>query len=146
MRKSASIYFNQEYTYLSSESIHKRGLLFMTPPFVKVVWKELSIEDKYKLIMNVLKASNAETVFKKDIVFEKEFFKIFGFKSWRQFNKNTKLCRVSIEDEKKKIEIIPTEFDGSGYLGLPAMIKTLSTDILIEEFVESFEEALLVCK
>ncbi len=91
MRKNASFYFNNEYSYLCSDSIHARGLLYMTPPFIKIEWKLLNDIEKYNLILKVIEASNNISVFKKDIIFEKEIFNSFGFKSWKQFNESTKL-------------------------------------------------------
>ncbi len=146
MRKDASFYFNEQYAYLSSESIHKNGLLFMTPPFIKIKWKELSVDDKYDLIVQVIKASNDINFYQKDIVFDKEIFKAFGFKSWRQFNDNTKCCNIVFNDEKGMFKITPSEYDGDGYSGIKEGIAHIDLSVGKEQFINVFEKVLLLCK
>lgn len=146
MTKDASFYFNEQYAYLSSESIHKRGLLFMTPPFIKIKWKELSFNDKYDLIMQVIDASNHSSFYKKDIIFDKEMFKAFGFKSWRQFNDNTKCCNISFDVGSGIFKFTPSEYDGSGYLGIKEGIAQINSTDSKQEVINIFEEVLLMCK
>jgi len=78
MRKYASINFDEQYAYMSSESIHKKGLLYITPPFIKVKWKVLSIDDKYNFITQLLEASNSTEYYKKETIFEKRCLKFLA--------------------------------------------------------------------
>jgi hypothetical protein len=146
MRKDACFYFDEQYAYLSSESIHKSGLLFMTPPFIKTKWKELSIGNKYDLLMQVIDASNDNSVYKKDINFEKEILKSFGFKSWRQFYVNAKYCNVSYNEQKKGFEFTPSEYDSLGYSHIREAIAHIDAKATKQEFIKSFEAALLLCR
>lgn len=144
--KSASVYFNQDFLFLCSESIHKRGLLYVTPPFIKINVHEASNEQLFTSLMSVLAASNEDSVFKKDLLFEKQLLGSFGFSSWRQFNNQTKLCRIRLKMPESTVELIPTEYDGRGYSNVPSLIKILRTTSEIDVFISALKDAMYLCK
>jgi hypothetical protein len=107
--KMASVFLRNNIVYLHAYSQTTQGAWIRWPPFLKVAWNDMDINDKLnELLQNVLEGSQKGVPHPMDWDLDDGFFQLANVKSWRQFAGGD--CKlVDIELRTEDIRIISHE-------------------------------------
>lgn len=145
--KSISIGIKGEMAYLYTNSQTTRKIRISSPPYIKVKWSNLSIKEKYDLVLSVFDGYKENLPFPSDPkAFSASILKAFGEKSERQFNKDLKLCMINFHEDMQEYVFKPSRrLPGNGHEGIEGKV-SIKPGSSAEEFISTLEGVVEKCE
>lgn len=131
--------------YISSSSLTVMGLFMSTPPFLKLEWNKLQLQEKFDYLQQAIDGSIKDVPMPEN---PKEYsqliMKDFGFKSWEKFCENGCHCTIVLDLEKREYQINPMVYvkEQRSLFGAKTGSVTLSNEATPEELITTLEKVL----
>ncbi len=93
---------------MNATSLTTMKLFMSTPPFIKINWAELTIEEKYKTLLQVFEGCKEGVPIPPN---PKEYgnsvVSNFGFTSWKKYAEAGSHCAIALDVDANQYEITP---------------------------------------
>ena len=116
-----------------------------TPPFLKLEWNKLQLQEKFDYLQQAIEGSIKDVPMPKNPrEYSKLIMKDFGFKSWEKFCENGYHCTIVLDLEKQEYQINPMIYvkEQRSLLGARTGSETLSNEAKPEELIITLEKVL----
>ncbi len=121
------------------------GLGMSTPPFIKVEWVSLSVEEKFAILQQAFEGCKINLPMPENPKeYSKSILKELGFNSWTKFYKDGHHCGIELNIDKKQYQLTPLIYlkENEALYGIKKGIVTLSSETTSEEIITALEKVL----
>jgi hypothetical protein len=143
--QSVKINLKKGIAYICSSSLTVMKLYMSTPPFIKVEWSTLSIEEKFNHLQNAFAGSKTDVPMPDNPrEYSKSIMQTFGFKSWEKFCEGGHYCAIDLSKSKKEYLFSPMIYvkEQGSLFGAKKGSEVLSLEATPEEIILTLEKVL----
>jgi hypothetical protein len=115
-----------------------------TPPFIKINWVELTVEEKYNTLLQVFEGCKEGVPMPPNPGKSRSKLDNFGFDSWKKFFSVGRHCSIEFNVDADEYEFAPMIYlvKENGLYGIKSGIERIPSIAMPEEFITTFERVL----
>lgn len=129
---------------INATSLTTMKLFMSSPPFIKINWVGLTVEEKYNTLLQVFEGCKEGVPMPANPSQSRAKLDNFGFASWKTFFEGGYHCAIALDVDARQYEFTPEVYmiRENGLYGMKSGIEHIASTATPEEFITTLERVL----